>query len=789
MSRRSLSSPSFDLSWEPWMDAFRLETPGRVFEGVPGVEFVHGNRVRTLTALDLQAGREVEVQVEDSHGAAQELQLQFQESHGLALTFRIRLYPGRPFALMRVSVTNVGPDRVALRRFFVRTEPDGLTTVERPTGFFSNGWQSRSPAGARALGEWDVRGSGAAAVVRRCAAWNPLTPRSHKADRFWSETVGAIVTPREALIGGIVSTGDQFGQLYADLRPAHLQVILQTQLDDVPLAVGEARQSEWFYLEWVPLPNPDPFSQYAVAVAREMGAPAIRRAPAGWCSWQVAGSDVGEGDVMTNLASAALLADELPLSFLRLDDGYQATWGDWSTRSSSFPHALQWLADRITGADFTPGLWLAPLMADRRSRLARDHPSWLLKGPHGGPVRVQLASGFVGRALDATHPEVMDFLSQLVHMAVRTWGYRYLSIDGLVAAAMAGRRHNPRITRAQVVRQALQVIREAAGPDTYLATGGTPLGPAVGLVDAMRTGPDSAPRWAPKAWRLSRITTRRSSQPSLQNALRNIATRSWMHGRWWANDADALTVGDAKTELTLDEVVSHATLVGLSGSAPILSDDLDHIPTARRAMVACLFPQLLEGADVLDLLENPMPEVAVVPVARPWGRWRLVAVFNWSDAPVERDLPDGLALSDRVAYHIVDFWEQRYLSMGLGAPRPVLHIPSHGVVLLSVRPQLPDPHLVATTFHISQGGEVTHWSADDGGIGLGLALGRAARGAVWVALPARPETVWLDGEVLPAKAVRAVAPGVWSIACQVNRSATLRIASAAKVEGLTAHRG
>jgi alpha-galactosidase len=766
------------------MDAFRLETPGRVFEGVPGVEFVVGHRVRTLTALDLQAGREVEAPVEDSHGAAQELQMQFQEAHGLALTFRIRLYPGRPFVLMRISVTNVGPDRAALRRFFVRTEPDGLTTVERPTGFFASGWQSRSRAGLQVLDGRDGRGSGEAAAIRRCAAWNPATPQAPKVGRFWSETVGAIVTPREALIGGIVSTGDQFGQLYADLRPAHLQVVLQTQLDDVPLAVGEARQSEWFYLEWVPLPNADPFSQYAVAVARAMAVPAIRPAPAGWCSWQVAGSAVGEGDVMTNLASAALLADELPLSFLRLDDGYQATWGDWSTRSSSFPHALQWLADRITGADFTPGLWLAPLIADRRSRLARDHPSWLLRGPHGGAVRVQLASGIVGRALDATHPEVIDHLSQLVRMAVSTWGYNYLSIDGLVAAALRGRRHNPQLTRAQVVRQALQVIREAAGPDTYLATSGTPLGPAVGLVDAMRIGADSAPWWAPKARSLSRVGTRRSAQPSLKNALRNIATRSWMHGRWWANDADALTVGDAKTELTMDEVVSHATLVGLSGSAPILSDDLDHIPTARRAMVACLFPQLLEGTDVLDLLENPMPEVAVVPVARPWGRWRLVAVFNWADTPVERDLPDGLALSDRVAYHIVDFWEQRYLSMGLGAPRPVLHIPTHGVVLLSVRPQLPDPHLVATTFHISQGGEVTHWSADDGLINVGIELGRAARGAVWLSLPARPDSVWLDGGLLPAKAVRAVAPGVWSIACQVNRVATLRIAWGARVRAL-----
>ena len=758
------------------MDAFRLETPGRVFEGVPGVEFAQGRRVRTLTALDLQAGREVELELEDSHGVAQELQLQFQEAHGLALTFRVRLYLSRPFVLMRVSVTNVGPNPVTLRRFFVRTEPDGLTTIERPTGFFVNGWQSRSSAGAQLLGGRDTRGAGAAAALRRCAVWNPNTPWPPTADRFWSETVGAIVTPREALIGGIVSTSDQFGQFFADLRAPYPKAVLQTQLDGVPLAVGEARHSEWFYLEWVPLPNPDPFSQYAHAVAREMVVPAIKPAPAGWCSGQMLGTKVGEGDVMTNLASAALLADELPLSVLRLDDGYQAAWGDWSTRSSSFAHPLQWIADRVRGADFTPGLWIAPLVADRRSRLVHDHPGWLLRGRHGRAIRVQLSSGYSGRALDVTHPEVRDYLAQLIRMVVDTWGFTYVKVDGLSATAIDGRRYNAQLTRAQAVHQALQVIREAAGPEAFIAASGTPLGPAVGLVDAMCIGPDTAPRWEPRARNLLHLAMRRSSLPSLRNSLRNIAARSWMHGRWWANDPDALTVGDTGTELTIDEVVSHATLVGLSGGAPMLSDDLDHIPTARRAMMACLFPQLLEGTDILDLLNNPMPEVAVVPVARSWGRWRLVAVFNWSDGQVERDLPEGLALSERVPYHIVDFWEQRYLSMGLGAPRPVLHIPPHGVVLLSVRPQQPEPHLVATTFHISQGGEVSQWSVEDSAASLSIVLGRAARGAVWLALPARPEAVWLDGELLPAKAVRAVAAGIWSISCQVNRSGALRVA-------------
>ena len=113
--------------------------------------------------------------------------------------------------------------------------------------------------------------------------------------------------------------------------------------------------------------------------------------------------------------------------------------------------------------------------------------------------------------------------------------------------------------------------------------------------------------------------------------------------------------------------------------------------------------------------------------------------------------------------------------MGQGAPRPILHIPPHGVVLLSVRPQHPDPHLVSTTFHISQGGEVSQWILEEDAVSLTIGLGRVARGSVWLALPSRPSGAWLNDDPLPEKSIRAVAVGVWAIAFQVNHVGILRV--------------
>jgi alpha-galactosidase len=320
------------------------------------------------------------------------------------------------------------------------------------------------------------------------------------------------------------------------------------------------------------------------------------------------------------------------------------------------------------------------------------------------------------------------------------------------------------------MRLAFQIIRETVGEATYLLGCGAPLAPAVGLVDAMRIAPDTAPSWTPR-WPLRD----NPSMPGLRNSLHVVTARAWMHNRWWTNDPDPLIMRDTQTRLTDDEVRAQVTLLGLSGGTFMLSDPLDALPPERREMAATLLPPLLEGMDVLDLFDDTEPSVVVVPVARAWARWRLVGLFNWRDEPVERSLPADLSLDERRAYHIVDFWARRYLHFADGDLVPVFHLPPHGAVLLGLRPVKPDPHLVATTFHISQGGEVTNWALEADGLSLRLDLGRRAQGEIWFALPGRPTHVHLNDTPISQDGVRAISRGIWAVRCFVNRTATLRL--------------
>ena len=134
------------------------------------------------------------------------------------------------------------------------------------------------------------------------------------------------------------------------------------------------------------------------------------------------------------------------------------------------------------------GIWVAPFLVGERSPLVREHPDWLIGGADPG-------TGWGGQqlhCLDATHPGAEAYLRE-VFGTFRGLGIDYFKIDFIYAGAMDGRRADPSIGGVDAYRAALGIIREAIGPDAYLLGCGAPILPSVGLVDAMRIGPDIAP--------------------------------------------------------------------------------------------------------------------------------------------------------------------------------------------------------------------------------------------------------------------------------------------------------
>jgi alpha-galactosidase len=398
-----------------------------------------------------------------------------------------------------------------------------------------------------------------------------------------------------------------------------------------------------------------------------MGALSWPHIPSGWCSWYYYFQRVSEEDLVANLERLAELRDELPLEYVQVDDGYQAGIGDWLTVNEKFPHGMAWLAERIHERGFKAGLWLAPFLVGAPSRLFAEHPDWVVRDEAGGPVVAIQNWEQLCYALDCTRPEVIDWLEGVFRTVTDDWGYDYVKIDFIYAAAVEGRRHDPHATRAQAYRRGLEAIRRAVGGRFVLGCG-APIGPSVGLVNGMRIGPDVAPSWHPEA-RLSRRVS--LSLPATANALRSAITRFWMHNRLWLSDPDCLLLRDSETDLTPDEVRTLATVVAMSGGMVLDSDDLTRLSPERRRLLARLLPLRGAAALPLDMFRHDPPQVL----------WRaadsLLAVINWADEAT--DVAVRLPLP---AARLTDFWTGE--DCGVHQGEVTFPLPSHASKLLVV---------------------------------------------------------------------------------------------------------
>jgi len=385
--------------------------------------------------------------------------------------------------------------------------------------------------------------------------------------------------------------------------------------------------------------------RYADEVAAEMSARVPERVPTGWCSWYYFYNRVSEADIVSNLE--AMVRDQHPAEFVQIDDGFQAQTGDWLTPNEKFASGMASVASRIREAGFRPGLWLAPFVLNENSEALRSHPDMVLKTLEGETLFVQT---WLGRCavLDCTNPEAEAWLRDVVRTTVAEWGYEYLKLDALSFAAQPSTRvsySRPGTTAPANLRRGLEIIREEAGDSTFLLGCTCHFAPAVGLVDAMRVGPDVKELWAD------------GPSPSVKHAMRLTLQRNWMHGRWWANDPDCLIVRETDTQLNEAETRFLATGIALSGGMVVASDDLPKLGDARREMALALFPPTGMAARPVDPSDGPVPRAWRADLGE--GR-SLVGVLNWEDSPAW--IPSAELLKPgEIAF---DVWNGRLLPMG-----------------------------------------------------------------------------------------------------------------------------
>lgn len=568
---------------------------------------------------------------------------------------------------------------VAVERFaLLRTDELRVGDDPRRWRAYRNGYQSWAGTWTIGMDESDVE-------VPTRAGRMGVTDAKHAAPsdagHVRSDSVGAVADPASGttLALGFTTLADAFG--FVELVAPHGEVEsfdIWVDLDSTRLAPGAS--TPWF--EIAIADGPDALATVVDAAGIAMGALGRdEHHPGGWCSWYFYFTKVTEADVMTNLdvlAADGRDGERFGCEYVMVDDGHQTAIGDWRSTNDKFPSGMAAVAGRIRDAGFDAGIWWAPFIAGSDSQLVAEHPDWLVRNERGAPIVGLLNPGWgvrnPMRVLDTTNPEVLDHLRG-VAADIAAWGYRIQKIDFLFAASMPGVRHDPDATRAHALRRGLQAVRDGAGDDSFVLGCGCPLGPAVGLVDAMRIGADVTPSWTTL---IARTAGRGRHALATKNALLNTLTRSVFDRRWFLNDPDCLMVRDRDTKLTLEEVRLMCTVFGMTDGMIVLSDRMDQLAPERVELVARTRDLAGGRCEVVDLFERAEPELIVSR----HGDGRVdVGLLNLGDRP-RRGLVDldRLGVGDR-ATGVREFWTGQTVAV-TGPIADVGTIPAHGARVL-----------------------------------------------------------------------------------------------------------
>ncbi|HEY3412129.1 MAG TPA: glycoside hydrolase family 36 protein [Armatimonadota bacterium] len=442
------------------------------------------------------------------------------------------------------------------------------------------------------------------------------------------------------------------------------------------------------YIAWGESPSAL-LNQYAAAargyIAALDGVAVSKKAiPAGWSTLYRSPAGITEDQVLTNADAARARFGAKDLRVIQVEDGYQVSAGDWDA-NARFPHGHHWLTTQLRAKGFKAGISLAPFAVSESSDVFREHADWLLKRSDGSLAKMGDTGSWGGAtySLDPALPAVRTWLVELFRKVTREWGYDFVKIDllsyPLERDAVAAGSMPP----VAAYRAALRAIRSGCGAKTYILGSGAPIGPSMGLVDALRIGPDGGGAW-----------------PDVLDTARNAAARQWMNGIRWQNDRGVVSLGEP---LTPGQARASAALAALSGCPVMLNGDPGRLDDDRASLASAILPVTATNARIADLWAGAKEpaSVWVLPKSISPAGITVAGLFNWTDAAKPITLnPLSLGVAAKAGrVHVWDVFNRAYL----GDHKVVVEIPPTACRLLALTPNVGHPQIIGTDSHLTSG--------------------------------------------------------------------------------------
>jgi alpha-galactosidase len=465
--------------------------------------------------------------------------------------------------------------------------------------------------------------------------------------------------------------------------------------------------------------------RWADWVAKTHGARTSKGALAGWGSWTFHGQDVSAKDVLAQVETVLESGKRLRPGVLEIDAGY-INFDDGQI-SKKFPEEPAFYAKRIAATGARPGLFLN------------------FRGSSGteaieGRIRTAVQNGFTFIKINKT---------------------------GLKLPTEA----IPRKTTFQQMREVFDLVREAAGEETYLLYNASrPERASVGRVDANRTG---------------MMVARLSVRESMTDALRSYP----LNGRWFAVDTDSYFMGTDIANVSeiaggWPLVRTWMSMVGLSCGIAMTADPWhwdSFMPYWRNVEV--MTPPATERTEVLDICTSKEWPRLVGQVKRPWGD--MTVALLWNPGKSERKVTlnfSEVGLNPKHRYAVWSFWDNRYLGVAQGSwTTPALGPSASQHLCFTDLDRSPnEPILIGSSLHIYCGAaEIKNVVQRRGKMEIELGDEGARDGDLFIY--SRQQPLWKGAEGCVVTEIASAGEFVWRVSltdrqCGVPQRVMLNIA-------------
>ena len=300
----------------------------------------------------------------------------------------------------------------------------------------------------------------------------------------------------------------------------------------------------------------------------------------GYTSWYNYFQNITEDIIIRDLNGLDPYKDQV--NIFQIDDGYETFIGDWlDPNPDKFPNGMKYIADEIHKKGYKAGIWLAPFNCQKISRMAKEHPDWLIKHENGKPMVGCIAWGGA-YTFDIYNEEVREYLRHVFDVVLNEWGYDMVKLDFLYSQCIKPRHGK---SRGEIMCDAMEFLRECVGDKLFLGCG-VPIGPALGICDACRISCDVDLTYKGKFY--SRIQVS-NEMLNARSAINNSIFRRHLDGRAWMNDPDVFFLRKDNLKFTDEQKYLLGKINNLCGNVLFVSDNAGDYDKAAAGLLKKFF--------------------------------------------------------------------------------------------------------------------------------------------------------------------------------------------------------